>query len=155
MFYTGVGSRETPIHVLNQMTAIGRSLAERGITLRSGGATGADTAFERGCDEVGGNKEIYLPWNGFNGLFQNQGYIVGDNPNAEAIAESLHPAWHRCSPGARKLHTRNVYQVLGATLDNPSSILVCWTPGGKLVGGTAMAIRMAMLNDITVINLYQ
>lgn len=154
MFYTGVGSRETPIHALNQMTAIGRRLAEAGLTLRSGGAAGADTAFERGCDEVGGNKEIYLPWNGFNGLFQNQGYIVGNNPKAESMAESFHPAWHKCSPGARKLHTRNVYQVLGVTMDNPSSILVCWTPGGNLVGGTAMAIRIAMFNNITVINLY-
>lgn len=154
MFYTGVGSRNTPAHILNQMTVIGRSMAECGFTLRSGGAAGADAAFEQGCDTLGGSKEIYLPWNGFNGLFQNQGYLVGDNPNAEAMAESFHPAWHKCSQGARKLHTRNVYQVLGLSMATPSSILVCWTPGGGLVGGTAMAIRIAMANNITIINLY-
>jgi len=34
-----------------------------GYTLRSGGANGADTAFEEGCCR----KELYLPWPGFNG----------------------------------------------------------------------------------------
>ena len=32
---------------------------------------------------------------------------------AEEIASRIHPAWHKCGKGARKMHTRNVFQVLG------------------------------------------
>lgn len=57
MYYAGVGSRETPQDILNTMYKIGKYLASKGYTLRSGGAIGADTAFENGCDSVKGEKE--------------------------------------------------------------------------------------------------
>ena len=50
--YAGIGSRETPPQVLEQMRKIGTFLAERHYVLRSGGAKGADTAFELGCDNA-------------------------------------------------------------------------------------------------------
>lgn len=34
-----------------------------------------------------------------------------------------------------------------------SSFIICWTPSGKEVGGTAMAIKLAKKRGITVINL--
>ena len=52
--YTGIGSRETPTAILDLMIAIGGVLAQRGFTLRSGGADGADDAFEQGCILKGG-----------------------------------------------------------------------------------------------------
>ena len=65
LFYAGIGSRETPDCVCWVMRRLGRSLAELEITLRSGGAKKADSAFEAGCDEAQGPKEIFLPWPGF------------------------------------------------------------------------------------------
>lgn len=65
-YYTGIGSRGTPSEILEIMTDIARFLAETGYTLRSGGASGADTAFESGVLHID-KKEIYLPWSGFNG----------------------------------------------------------------------------------------
>ena len=53
-----------------------------------------------------------------------------------AIASSLHPAWHRCSPAARKLHARNSAIVLGASTDEPVDALVAWTVGGAVTGAT-------------------
>ena len=47
--YAGIGSRKTPPHVLAAMTQIAEALAERGYILRSGGAGGADSAFEKGA----------------------------------------------------------------------------------------------------------
>ena len=47
-YYAGVGSRETPPDVLKTMLKIGRYLAVKGYTLRSGGAKGADTALRMG-----------------------------------------------------------------------------------------------------------
>jgi predicted Rossmann fold nucleotide-binding protein DprA/Smf involved in DNA uptake len=49
MYYAGVGSRETPAHVCKQMTELAKRLESFGLTLRSGGAKGADKAFEAGA----------------------------------------------------------------------------------------------------------
>ena len=65
-YYAGVGSRDTPDHILNTMHHIGAYLATQGWVLRSGAANGADTFFEKGALHVGGEAEIYLPWKGFN-----------------------------------------------------------------------------------------
>ena len=54
MIYTGVGPRDTPQDVLQLMMAIGKRMAELNWVLRSGGADGADKAFEVGCDLVEG-----------------------------------------------------------------------------------------------------
>lgn len=125
-YYAGVGSRETPSDVLKTMWKIGRYLADKGYTLRSGGAKGADTAFENGCDSVMGSKEIFYAKNN-KGTFMLPEAI----PIAEQIASSVHPAWDRCNEYARKLHTRNVAQVMGADLKHPVDFLVCWTKNGE------------------------
>ena len=67
IYYAGIGSRSTPDNVLGIMEKLGIVLAKKGFILRSGGADGADKAFEKGCDLASGQKEIYLPWKGFNG----------------------------------------------------------------------------------------
>lgn len=66
-YYAGVGSRETTAEVLLRMKAMAATFAKRGWSLRSGHAEGADTAFFRGADAVGGKMEIFLPWSGFGG----------------------------------------------------------------------------------------
>lgn len=144
LLYTGIGSRSTPQDILDQMTSLSKSLKEW--TLRSGGADGADTAFERGATL----KEIYLPWKGFNNS-QSELYEVGRD--ALKIAETIHPNWEACQPAARNLHGRNCYQVLGKNLRTPSCFVVCWTENGKLVGGTTTAIKLATIWGIPVFNL--
>jgi hypothetical protein len=132
--------------------------AEAGYTLRSGGADGADTAFERGFHEKGGKTEIYLPWKGFNkdsvereGLPSSPLYRVPDT--ALELASTIHPAWSRCSSGAKLLHGRNCQQVLGQDLECPTDLVVCWTLNGKDSGGTRTAIVLAKSRDIPIINL--
>lgn len=148
MFYTGIGSRETPAHILLLMTEAAAILESRGWTLRSGAADGADAAFEAGVISA---KEIYLPWAGFN----NSDSPLTDAPTAAALemAAGFHPAWERCSQGAQKMHARNCHQVLGQDLKTPSTFVVCWTEGGRLKGGTAQAIRIAQHYGIPVYNL--
>ncbi len=46
MIYTGIGSRETPIEILEIFKNIGKYLGEIGYTLRSGGTDGADNYYE-------------------------------------------------------------------------------------------------------------
>jgi hypothetical protein len=141
--YTGVGSRDTPSDILVLMELIARGLSKREYILRSGGALGADSAFERGAVE----KEIY--------------YKHHSTPESEAIAALYHPNWGACKPFARSLHGRNSFQVLGATLNDPSDMLICWTPDGCLhhkdrsrrSGGTGTAISIASMYHVHVSNL--
>ena len=51
-YYAGIGSRTLPYSVVRNMTQMGIKFAEKGWTLRSGGALGADRAFEDGCKLV-------------------------------------------------------------------------------------------------------
>lgn len=153
-YYAGIGSRETPNSIMVIMADIAETLAGLGFTLRSGGANGADTAFEDGCDRVRGEKLIYIPWNGFNGRRKHdRGIVTGASAEAEAIAMKFHPNWRACSQGARVLHSRNVSQILGVTLDEPSSFVVCWTPNASGSGGTGQAIRIAKHYGIPVFDL--
>jgi hypothetical protein len=147
MKYAGIGSRETPQDVLACMHDIANYLALRNAILRSGGADGADTAFEMGTVTATNfvEPEIYLPWPGFNGRISKYSSVCDV---AMDIAESYHPAWHRLSQGAQKLMARNVYQVLGKDLDDPVDIIICYTKDGKAGGGTGQAIQIA--NDFNI-----
>lgn len=154
LIYTGVGPRNTPAPMLVLMEALGMDLRERGYTLRSGHADGADYAFECGAH---GDAEIYLPWKTFNGPLAHvpTKYVsTGPSDVAKAIAATLHPAWHHLGHGGRLLHARNVHQVLGADCETKSAFLLCWTTGGRVTGGTATAIRLATIKHIPVYNLW-
>ncbi len=148
--YTGVGSRETPGAIQVLMYDIARQMAVDGWTLRSGHADGADIAFENGCDWEHGSKDIFLPWKGFNG---SASVLWSTKVEAFQLAEQVHPAWGKCNYQARMLHGRNVHQVLGVDLDEPSALLVCWTKNGKKVGGTATALRIAEMYGVRIVNL--
>lgn len=138
--YAGIGSRETPRNILRVMENIAYVLAPHAI-LRSGGAVGADTAFEFGAKTAYGKWEIYLPWQGYKG--RRDSAILEPSPEAFQIAEHYHPAWDRCSEVARALHARNSHIVLGKWLDDPVELVICWTPGAKGGGGTGQALRIA------------
>lgn len=154
MFYTGIGSRETPKDILKLMTAISKDLSGIGYTLRSGGADGADDYFERGATK----KEIYLPWKMFN---NNPSPLFKISQEAMALASEHHPAWDRLKDPVKKLMARNSTQVLGLELDTPSDFLVCWTQDGceshltrtAATGGTGLAITVASKRSIPIYNL--
>lgn len=59
MYYAGIGAREITPELREEFISIGQTLAERGLILRSGGAEGADKAFEDGCRIANGKKEIF------------------------------------------------------------------------------------------------
>lgn len=147
--YAGIGSRATPVNVLELMTQLATKLESDGWVLRSGGAKGADSAFERGVRNCL-NAEIYLPWPLFNSNASPRHSISNE---AYAMAAEFHPAWERCSPAARKFHARNCYQVLGLDLKHPADMVICWTPGAAVTGGTGQALRIAQHHGIAIRNL--
>lgn len=157
-YYTGVGSRETPDNILFEMRRIAEKMRHMGYTLRSGAAPGADTAFEIGA---GSDTEIYLPWNGFNGHDDKDGTHINAKTmwnirRAYQIAELHHPRWEYLKDSHKALHARNTYQVLGFELNNPSTVLICWSKplGTGVSGGTATAVSIAKHYGVPVYNLY-
>ena len=161
IYYAGIGSRETPETILGAFTELGRRLVHYNCVLRSGRAGGADSAFERGCIEAGGQAEIFTPWAGF-----PKGSDLADRPailfdriepaqkqKALASIEQYHPAPDKLSYGARKLMARNYCQMFGKSVSSPaSSFVVCYTKDGRASGGTGQAIRMAEDAGIQVFN---
>ena len=149
--YAGIGSRETPQDILWTMEMIASHLAHDFI-LRSGGADGADSAFERGCNNSNGKKEIYLPWKGFNNRYGND-YHYDIPERAFEIASFFHPAWSYLKDPVKRLMARNSMQIFGKNLDDPVSFVVCWTKGGMRGGGTGQALRIAEHFKITIVDL--
>lgn len=56
--YEGIGSRNTPEDFKYLLFHAAKTLAMKGYTLRSGGADGADSAFEAGADIVNGKRRF-------------------------------------------------------------------------------------------------
>ncbi len=162
--YSGVGARKTPGPVLDLMFQIGLSAARKGLRLRSGGADGADLAFEEGAASacLGAAWEVYIPWPGYNNIDASaEGFHVLKSSHVERnltllVESGAMSRSHRnsLSSGAAALHARNCHVVLGIDLASPSSFLVCWTPGGEDTGGTGTAIRLARHYEIPVYNLF-
>ncbi len=170
-YYTGIGSRETPEKYLSLMTELSYYLDRTGWTLRSGGSWGADEAFQKGVSSDFSN--IFLPkinWRKDEGII---GVCIDDK---ELIRDAmyiiskyfLHEDWDHLlnSKGDAalttvKLHTRNVFQVLGDNLKNPSKFLVCYTRDGATkieetnrdTGGSRTAIRLADTFGVPIFNL--
>lgn len=147
IFYAGIGSRETPIQVCNEMSNIAMQLALRGICLRTGRAKqpakpapdtfSADLAFENGCAMVGGKRIIRT---------------ANSSDYALAHAAQFHPNWSACDEYARGLHARNSLIMCGDDFASPVNFVVCWTLRGEVRGGTGQALRIAQLLQIPVFN---
>ena len=157
--YAGIGSRRTPARVLAVMTRTAAELGKRGWMLRSGGARGADAAFERGAAETPAGAEIFLPWNGFGERLPRTGRReAAVNREAEEETARHHPAWQDLSRGVRKLMARNAQIILGRRpLSRPLPVrfVIGWTPGStaREQGGTGQGYRIALWQGIPVCDL--
>jgi len=137
LIYAGIGSRETPESICKKMSQIAHQLWLLNYTLYSGGAQGADQAFEAGSH---GRNRIWRPKD------------VTDE--AIDLAKKFHPNWNALKPAGKLLIARNGFQVLGPNLVSPVKFIVCWTKDGGPSGGTGQAIRIAQNYGIKVYNLY-
>lgn len=160
--YTGVGTRDLPYSLIPRVQKFAEYLATNtSLILRSGGADGNDSIHEDEFIIQNKTMEIYLPWTGFNNRFHDpkKGYYSISNSyhklgEAEQIAMDNIGHWNVLKQGARKLHTRNVLQVLGADLNTPSQVVIYCTSNGKLTGGTRTAVAIANAYNIPTRDLY-
>jgi len=143
MLYAGVGSRETPAHILTVMHDYAAAKARTGAILCSGGAQGADSAFEDGADSEGGVSRIYTVDD-----------VTDKHKEAYALAEGCHPAWNKLPTYVRKLMVRNVFIVAGPEVDRPVDYVLAWTPNGCVTGGTGHTLRVARRLGVPSYNLH-
>ncbi|MCP3683189.1 MAG: hypothetical protein GY861_10900 [bacterium] len=158
---------------------IGRSGGADGAdSCLEGGVENYLRSCEESCPEH--YMEIYLPWKDFNGRDSLAGgyYTIpwmDNHKEAENIASEVHPKWKLdklvesgevekprnwkpMKQGAKKLHTRNVYQLLGQDLKTPSRFVICWAPPqgteGHVKGGTGTAVKLGIDHGVEIINLH-
>lgn len=178
--YAGIGSRKAPPHVLEEFRRLGRLLAARGWILSTGACSGPDQAFATGAVAGRGSVRLFLPWAGYEAkwiksilegiyTFENEvsdrAYVIAAwdctklprrrVKSARESVETFHPASGPLKTGARLLHARNWH----ICFPNPEpfetksvSFILCWTPGGRVTGGTGQALRIAAAHGIEVIN---
>lgn len=155
-YYTGIGSRTISPSEYTTLVYIGKTLKGEGWTVRSGGADGSDSAF----GEADPEGDHFVPWRDFaklKGLHeinvnQFQPKIL---ERANQIASEYHPIWNSLKPAVQLLHARNVFQILGHNLDNPSKFVVLCADQDKngVKGGTGQSVRLARSLNIPCFNI--
>jgi len=143
-YYAGIGSRKITPEAVSLAKKISSQLDILGYTLRSGGAIGADTAFE----SMASKKEIFRPSR--NSYGKNLDIAV---QLMTKIAESFGLNFKNFKEYTQLLIARNAFQILGKDLQTSSSFVVCWTPNAEFVGGTRWALQLAINNNIPIYNI--
>lgn len=139
-----IGARATPPDMLALMEKAGARLVQRGHTIVSGNAKGADQAWARGGNAVDPTKvTLCLPWKNHEREAVVPGNVVQifdsnrltDRSYLE-IAAKHHPRWEACSRGARLLLGRNVSILAQA------DAVVGWIDAKNPGGGTRAAFHV-------------
>lgn len=160
-FYAGIGSRETPEEIKTMMTNISSQLEKSGWLLSSGGAQGADQAFEDGVSSIEANR-IILATNGNHGKWASQGYIVFTDLSPDVqqyckdIVFKIHPAPDKLKPFPLLLHSRNVIQIMGEDLNTWVKFVLYYAQEDKYgvpKGGTRTAVLLAKSLGIPAFNM--
>lgn len=152
--YAGIGHRDldgftepnTGEPVQNVMAWVAGVLEKMGYGLNSGGAKGADAAFEFGVKD-NKNKTIFRS--------------TDASEETRSIAQELHPAHERLQGHALDLFARNTNQIFGRNLDQIVDFVLCYTKDGceshttrtRDSGGTGQAIEMASRKGVPIFNM--
>jgi len=148
IYYAGIGSRKTPPKFIFIMRKYAQELEKKGYILRSGGAAGADSAFEAGVTDPSMKRifrvKEHIPKWCFEEALK---YIPSNRPDFRHWKEYI-----------RRLIARNMMQILGEDIENPKPVefVLCYTPtmDYKDGGGTGYAIRCAQNYKVPVYNLF-
>ena len=157
-YATIIGSRDITDQEKELLEQISFNLIRKGYILRSGGDDGSDSVVN-----YFNNVEIIIPWDNFNGLYHDGKRIFSlknlpDQIKAKERAMSIHPAPDRLSDGAKMLHTRNIYQVIGpqgAAGTKSNIVIYCADEGedGHPKGGTRTAVVYAKQLEVPTHNI--
>lgn len=151
-----VGSRKTPLHILDQMQIIGQVIAKKWFICASGNAEWADQAFQMGANSVSPRQvTLYLPddeiiynvdaieeWNTVEVTTSD------DIIQAESILRKSIPYFEKLNKRIREVHTRN-YKII-----KDSQCVIYWNKPDRNYGGVFVDIKIASTLGIPVYNLF-
>ncbi len=173
-YYAGIGSQRITSDQSLLLCKVSFFLAINGHCASTGGALGSDTSIKFGVLvayeflkkqqpylKLSSLLSCYLPWQGFNGQYAGDGYIIPVGNQHIEYSAQFHPAWSYLKRSEQSLMGRNANQILGQDLLTPVKFVVCITPDGvsdglkttSKTGGTGQAIRIASKNNVPVFNL--
>lgn len=153
---TGIGRRTTPLDVQWLLSAVFFVGGNLGWGLRSGDAIGADRACVAGAELAGSRHEIYCPTTH---KCYNGNCIAADRlsnfEQAKSMAFNARGSFHGLKDFGILLQARTTYQVLGPYLNDPSRLVVLWSPlrRGGVEGGTNTAYQLALQHGCEIWNL--
>ncbi len=154
--YAALANSGVPEPIRFAMGQIAGALARRGYLLRTNGI-GSARAF---TDAVPASLvEEYLPSKGFR---RSRSPLFEISDEAMRIASEIHPLFWRLSEPAQRRIARDVTLLLGTTLHDPVSFLLCWTADGvegathaitRATGECGPALALAAARRIQIFNL--
>lgn len=168
---TVVGSREAPKDVLILMILLGRLFSTLGHKQRSGDAYGSDRAFYYGALLDPNFKpnmfEAWLPRSPTRQRYADDitfldfhNLMEGTQERCRDLVIHARGSLIGLNSNTLALHSRNVVQVLGPSLDDPSDLAVLYAKpvktkdgSSKVRGGTNTAYQIALDSNIEIWNL--
>ena len=190
MIVTLVGSRDCTKGEYRFFVALAAALVASGNVVYTGDADGIDMASREGatamCCELNmtlhESLKNFMPKDGHRGFLKNKVNIDCSKDiawkGAKRIAQNFHPALKWMNEdnldnytglsdkmkGLLDLMTRNVFQIYGEELSQPTNYVVCCAPPKSMdsegrvsdvEGGTGQAVRIAYASNKTILNLRQ
>ncbi len=170
--WCGVGSRDVPPEHQPLLIWVGECMALLGGVLCTGDAGGSDELFYRGYLK-GAERvpdlppaQIYytklknqrrLSHDPLKGFHEAERYPTHDE--ARAIAFKARGSFEGLFPSGIGLHTRNAFEVLSETLEDPRWITVFYAEpankkGTRVKGGTNTAFQISVMHVIKCVNLF-
>lgn len=156
--YAGIGSRKTTAAEQSTIYKLSAQLSQKFIVY-SGNANGSDVIFQRGSS---GKCVVFLPYYKFNidrydaWKHSMDCYVVGDSEEGIKAANELHPAPHNLNWKSMPMMARNYHQIMGYDSYPAVQFVVCCASrdkNGDIIGGTGQACRIAIRENIPVINI--
>lgn len=154
-YYTGVGSRDISSEEYSLIVKIAERMSDLGYVLRTGGAQGSDSAFMEGCRNINPNMmEVWSPWVGFC-KGETDTLTLDEKGLARQffIKKGIIPWFDDMKQGAKRLHERNYFQVVGRLPLSKVCIFCSDEEKGEPVGGTRSAVLTARNFGVPTYNL--
>lgn len=152
--YAGMGNRDIPPIVLEEMAAIAKALSDKGFVVRTNGSDVPGNIFEESSEKV----EMYLPWKNFN---KKKSRYLKPTEDAYEMAKRYSVVFDTLTDTIKALIACNSNVILGDNLRDPVLFLLCWSPDGvehaknctARTGIVGQAIKIASSHQIPVFNL--